>query len=101
MCDQLLKNLNGYSEVDQIKIIMQYTDLNNKKTFEKLLRLHHELVVWLEKEKSFLIKASSIQELATIYRDISKGFRKNETQLACLLRQSIEESRNILGISDG
>jgi hypothetical protein len=94
MCDELLKNLNEYSEVDRIKIIMQYTGLNNKKTFEKLLKLHNELVEWTEKEKSLMIKARSIDELGTIFCDVFNGFRKIDTQLNKLLRQSLEDARN-------
>jgi hypothetical protein len=73
---------------------MESTHPKNKKTFRKLLELHNELVLWLEKQKLLLIKARSIEELGTIYCEISNGFRKKEIQLDNLLRQSIEESRN-------
>jgi len=96
MCLEILNNIEPYSQVDEFKPVMEYISTRDKKYFQELFGLHNDLVSWLQKKQSLLLKAGTVQELFTIYWHISNGFQNKQEQINDLLRESIKESRDRL-----
>jgi len=96
MCVQILNNIEPFSLVDEFEPMMKYMNTSDKQYFQKLFALHNDLVYWILEKQSLLLKAETIQQLYTLYWQISNGLKKKQEQLNHLVRESIKDSRHNL-----
>jgi|GEM_PF-3310155 len=92
VCKDCLENVMQITKDMPITNILNLATVADMKGIQKTLVIHEEFVRWLQKQMSLVAKSSTIDELSSIYNQISTGLAAKSSLLDGVLREAIEDS---------